>query len=464
MKPVDNANISHAATVAVNRFGIGAKPGELVTASTDPQGWVMKSLAPISFESSRSPTSSQILIKLADIRQLRKKRQALLDAGKLEDSAEIPEELMDPAGNYFQSTYRQIATDTFNQALASDSGVSWRLLDFFSNHFSVSASSQGMTALAATLEREAIAPHLLGSFTDMLIAVCQHPAMLIYLNNEKSFGPNSIFVQHGRLGLNENLAREILELHTLGVDGGYTQQDVVELAKGITGWSVKKPVDESSKGFKYRSYGHEPGARVLLGKQYSQKGMHQGLAMLADLAAHPSTAKFITHKLAVHFVSDKPSKALLESLEKRWLNTNGNIREVMEALVNHPEAWQQQTRKYKSPRDFVYSALRGLDVKSIKQGQYFATMRSLGQAPFKAGSPAGFGDVQQTWDGASALMARIEWSSELAQRAQETDPETLMTTSLGSAISHDTFTHVSRAESRDVAMTIMLMSPEFQRR
>ncbi|QDP02330.1 DUF1800 family protein [Thalassotalea sp. PS06] len=464
MQPVDNANPSHGAAIAANRFGIGAKSGELEAASANPQGWVMNNLKPISFEASCSPNSSEILIELANIRQLRKKRQALLDAGKRQEDGEIPDDLMDPAGNYFQATYRQIATDSFNQALATDHGVSWRLLDFFSNHFSVSASSQGMTALAATLEREAIAPYLLGSFTDMLIAVCQHPAMLIYLNNEKSFGPNSIFVQHGRLGLNENLAREILELHTLGVDGGYTQADVIELAKGITGWSVKKPLDKDTTGFKYRSYGHEPGARTLLGKTYSQKGIEQGEAMLKDLAAHPNTAKFITRKLAVHFVSDEPSTELLQALEKRWMESSGNIAQVMDALIHHPESWQHKSVKFKSPRDFVYSSLRGLGVESVKQGQYFSTMRSLGQAPFKAGSPAGFGDVQQTWDGASALMARIEWSSEMARRAKDIDPVSLMATTLGSTISHDTYAHVSRAESRDVAMTLLLMSPEFQRR
>ncbi|TKB47212.1 DUF1800 domain-containing protein [Thalassotalea mangrovi] len=456
--------MSHAAAIAVNRFGIGARPDDLAAAAADPQGWVMANLRAIDFSKSSSPNSSQILIKLAEIRQLRKQRQQLLDSGMREEDGEIPQELMDPAGNYFQSTYRQLATDSFNQALASEHGVSWRLLDFFSNHFSVSASSQGMTALAATLEREAIAPYLLGSFTDMLIAVCQHPAMLIYLNNEKSFGPNSIFVQHGRLGLNENLAREILELHTLGVDGGYNQADVVELAKGITGWSVKKPVDKHTTGFKYRSYGHEPGERILLGKIYRQKGIEQGEAMLRDLAAHPNTAKFITTKLATHFVSDTPSKELLQALQQRWKQSNGNIRQVMEALVRHPDAWHHDRAKFKNPKDFVYSSLRGLGVTQVGQGQYFSTMRSLGQAPFKAGSPAGFGDMQQTWDGASALMARIEWTTETVRRTKRTEPETLMSTTLGSTVSHDTYAHVSRAESRDVAMTLFLMSPEFQRR
>jgi uncharacterized protein (DUF1800 family) len=214
------------------------------------------------------------------------------------------------APNYSQQIFRQLSADTLTQAINSENSLNWRLLDFFSNHFSVTAQGAVMTALAPTLEREAIAPHIHGQFEDMLLTVCKHPAMLIYLNNDKSAGPNSGYGKRKHRGLNENLAREILELHTLGVNVDYQQADVNELAKGITGWSIAFAKEKNS-GFKFRSFWHESGEHILLNKTYPQKNIRQGEAMLINLARHPATAEHLCYKLARHFISDEPPQSLV---------------------------------------------------------------------------------------------------------------------------------------------------------
>jgi len=368
------------------------------------------------------------------------------------------------ARNFSRIVLRNMSADTLKQAIVSSNSVSWRLLDFFSNHFSVSAQGQLMVGLSATLEREAIAPHLLGNFEDMLLAVEQHPAMLIYLNNEKSFGPNSRMAKKHKKGLNENLAREIMELHTLGVDGGYNQADVIELAKGITGWSVKRPGKEHGEGFVFRAYGHEPGARKLLGKVYSQQGINQGKQMLRDLAMNPATAKYLCYKLAHHFVSQNPPVSLLNKMEATWLKTQGNIKAVMHSLFNADEAWLNTSQKYKAPREFVISTLRALSLNKFKDQALLSTLINLGQQPFNAGSPAGYSDDEQDWLGASALMARIDWTTMLSSYRKRLNAEKLMDLTLGKSISQLTYNSVMRAESRQQALTLLLMSPEFQRR
>ena len=178
------------------------------------------------------------------------------------------------------------------------------------------------------MEREAIAPHLFSRFEDMLIAVIQHPAMLVYLDNTKSTGPNSrIGKNNKKRGINENLAREIFELHTLGVDGGYTINDIQELAKAISGWSISFPHDKKKAGFVYRSPQHEPGKRVIMGREYRDLGVQQGRLILVDLARHPKTARFISKKIATHFISDKPSDLLVDDMVDTWVKTQGDLRE-----------------------------------------------------------------------------------------------------------------------------------------
>jgi uncharacterized protein (DUF1800 family) len=440
------------ANIAVNRFGYGAREDEFEQALPNPKQWVKSQLTPVSFDNSL-PSSSDIFI--VHSKYLKEKKQ-------LKNKKESNEKQKKMMGNSPRAALKDMSVDTLQRAISSSNSVSWRLLDFFSNHFSVTAQGRLMTGLSATLEREAIAPNMLGNFGDLLLAVEQHPAMLIYLNNEKSFGPNSRMAKKRKKGLNENLAREIMELHTLGVNGGYTQHDVIELAKAITGWSVKRPDKEKDTGFIFREYGHEPGTRKLLGKSYPQDGLSQGQKMLTDLAMHPATAKYICYKIAHHFVSDIPSNTLLDKMENTWMKTEGNLTQVMNTLFDSQESWQAGTKKFKTPRDFVISTHRALSEKNIVDKWLLSSLTNLGQQPFNAGSPAGFSDDYQDWLGGNALMARIDWSARVSQSRKRVNTEEVMNSTLGDSISMNTYQAVMRAESRQQALTLLLMSPEFQ--
>ena len=451
------------AVVATNRFGLGAKGNENAQATTAPKMWLLSQLKTLKYNT-KLADSSQILTMLSDFRLL-KKQEKIKDKNTVKDTGKA---ISEPISSQIKaqrkeqrSIYKALVADSFNHLLTADNSLSWRLLDFFSNHFSVSAQGP-LSVLAPTLEREAIAPNLLGNFEQLLGSVIKHPAMLLYLNNERSFGPNSRLGKRGK-GLNENLAREILELHTLGVKGPYDQNDVIELAKGISGWSITNPAKEKATGFTFRSRGHEPGKRTLLSKEYSDTGIQQGEAMLVDLARHPSTAQFMCFKLVRHFVSDNPDPKLVSALEKTWLATNGNIKAVMSTLINNDLAWQSELTKFKTPREFVVSVYRALGVRNIKPKSVLFILTTLGQAPFKAGSPAGYADVQESWNGANALMAKIEWVNLLVQKKRY-NAEDIMTRTLQLAPTDKTYKHVLRAESRQVALTLLLLSPEFLRR
>ncbi len=446
-------------SIAVNRFGYGARGDELAHAKADPKKWLSSQLQTIEF-SDNQPSSDDVFVahaKFQKQKKLMKQQQKQAQGSQAQDKNKMIKSAA-------RKTYMKMSAASLKQAITSKHSVSWRLLDFFSNHFSVSTSGRLMVGLSPTLEREAIAPNLLGNFGEMLLAVEQHPAMLIYLNNEKSFGANSRMSKKRKVGLNENLAREIMELHTLGVNGGYSQTDVIELAKGITGWSVKNTKKEHGTGFVFRTYGHEPGARILLGKKYAQRGIMQGQQMLRDLAMHPSTAKYVCTKIAHHFVSENPAQSLIEKMQKTWLNNQGNIKQVMLTLFDAEEAWLESPQKFKTPREFVISSYRAIAPNRINDRTLFNSLTNLGQMPFNAGSPAGFSDEESDWLGASALMARVEWSSLVSAQVKRINAEQVMATALGSSISQNTYQMVMRAESRQQASTLLLMSPEFQRR
>ena len=447
------------ANIAVNRFGYGATGDELLQAIENPKKWIASQLKSISFDISL-PHSNEVFIEHEKFKQQKKQQKNKSKNTKIANKKSHNKIVKNQASN----TLLILSVDTLKQAISSSHSVSWRLFDFFSNHFSVSASGRLMVGLSATLEREAIAPNLLGNFEDMLLAVEQHPAMLIYLNNEKSFGSNSRIAKKRKVGLNENLAREIMELHTLGVNSGYSQGDVIELAKGITGWSVKKPKKEHGTGFIFRIYGHEPGVRTLLGKKYSREGRAQGEQMIRDLAMHPATAKHVCTKIARHFVSQSPPQSLINKMVTTWLNSQGNIKQVMLSLFKADEAWLPKSEQFKTPREFVISTYRAISLKKINSKFLFKSLVNLGQKPFNAGSPAGFSDNENDWLGANALMARIDWSALMVGYQKRLNAEKIMKIALSSNVSQHTYQIVMRAESRQQAMTLFLMSPEFQRR
>ncbi|WP_224745814.1 DUF1800 domain-containing protein [Neiella litorisoli] len=434
------------AVIAANRFGYGFRAGDNL-APEQAQAWLKQGLITPQF-GKQLPSTETLLLNIANNRAEKKRLKA---AGK---------ELDDDKKRYPRQQNFAFVEDQLNTILSAEHTIQWRLLAFFANHFSVTAQNDLMWVLAPALERDAIAPNLLGSFESLLMAVVKHPAMLIYLNNERSFGPNSKLGRRGK-GMNENLAREILELHTLGVDGGYSQTDVIELAKGITGWSVANPNKDKTTGFRFRASGHEPGRRELLGSNYRQAGVKQGEAMLVALARHPATRRHLCTKLARHFIADEPSEALIQQLEAAWQQSGGEIKQVMLALIDSDESWRSERQKFKTPQEFLYSSLRLLQPPNLPAKKFVATLKQLGQQPYSAGSPAGYGDSQADWLGSRALMARIDWATLVAGRYRR-NADSLLQTALADSASQRTYQMVNRAESRAQATTLLLMSPEFQ--
>ncbi len=365
-----------------------------------------------------------------------------------------------------QQIYLEEAATRIDAVLRAEIGFVERLVWFWSNHFCISADKgPGVRALAGAFEREAIRPHVLGRFADMLIAVETHPAMLRYLDNVRSTGPNSIVGRNRKTGLNENLAREILELHTLGVRTGYAQSDVTSFARVITGWSVVPFRQDPQRGgeFEFNPRLHEPGRQTVVGKTYSAPGMDQGVAALRDLARHPATARHIAQKMAVHFVADTPPPALVDRLAKRFLDTQGDLKELARALATANDAWDAPRRKLKRPGEWIVGALRVAAYAPPDVGPVVQAQTLLGEPLWRPPAPKGFSDESTAWmDG---LSQRLDIANQLARRvASLVEPESAIDAALGPLASTETRHAVTRAESRLQAWSLLFMSPEFQRR
>src|SRR5216683_136684 len=284
--------------------------------------------------------------------------------------------------NIIQKTYRAEALARLQRATIADCGFTERLVAFWSNHFCISANKGELARMwAGSFEREAIRPHVLGRFGDMLKAVEQHPAMLFFLDNQQSLGPDSRAGQNRKRGLNENLAREIMELHTLGVGGGYSQEDVTSLARIITGWTFAGRQGQlgAPGSFVFNANAHQPGAQRLLGNTYENNGVAQGEAALADIARHPSTAKFIATKFARHFVADDPPPALVARLQDTFTKTDGDLKALTLALVDSEEAWRAPLTKVRSPYEFLVAAGRLQARVPEDPGFYLNGLNVLGQ-------------------------------------------------------------------------------------
>lgn len=350
----------------------------------------------------------------------------------------------------------------FDAAAAADLGFVERLVWFWSNHFCISADK--IPAMAGPYEREAIRPHVLGRFADMLQAVESHPGMLFYLDNVESMGPDSIAGINRDKGLNENLAREALELHTLGVRTGYSQTDVTNFAKVLTGWTWFPPFEPIHGGeFVFNPILHEPGDQTVLGKAYPDNGVQQGRAVLADLARHPATAHHIAQQLAAHFVADEPPPALVAKLEKTFNGSGGNLKAMAAALVMADESWTPQRTKLKTPAQWIVAALRLTGAGSaLPIGAIMGAQAQLGAALWRPPEPNGYSDDEAAWiDG---VPRRLDLANQFASRwASAADPRDLLENALGPLASPQTRDTVARAESRAQALTLLLMSPEFLR-
>lgn len=450
--------------IAANRFGFGARPGDLQRIGDQGRDFLQQQLrlaAPLPGEA--LPASHELLARVLEARR----EASGSEQPSAVQAARTLREIYLPA--YWAEVGARARTAVTTQADFLE-----RLVHFWSNHFAVSVDKLAVLGLAGAMEREAIRPHVLGNFADMLRAVEQHPAMLLYLDNHLSIGPESqaarVAERRGRdLGLNENLGREILELHTLGVDAGYSQQDVQALAALITGWSVGGGAGRLRGGepgrFHFRAPFHQPGAQLLLGRRYAEGGVEQGEAALRDLARHPRTAAHVAGKLARHFIADDPPPAVVDRLQKAFLDSGGELKAVYGALISSPEAWQAPLAKFKTPTDYIYSTYRALQ---LPIGSRMADVRMfvlLGQRPFQPGSPAGWPDRGADWDGSAALLKRLEWVQELGRRlGSSRDAGQLAQAVLGGALSGATRTSIARAQDGSQALTLLLAAPEFMRR
>ncbi|MCW8925565.1 MAG: DUF1800 domain-containing protein, partial [Xanthomonadales bacterium] len=404
------------ATIAVNRFGLGARPGDLETVGDNAPRWLIDQLQGPSQTPSaiaKLPGSAQVLVDVAEAKEMQNELKKSSTGGVRAKKIYAPR---------VRRFYADQTLARFINAAQTDYPFHERLVHFWANHFAVSADKQPLPAIAGIFEKEAIRANLGGRFTDMLIAVEKHPAMILYLDNQRSAGPNSEIAKRSKrrrnkspAGLNENLAREILELHTLGVDGGYEQADVTAFARILTGWSVGSDRGRLKQGepgrFTFRQQLHEPGSQVIMGNRYQQAGVDQGEAVLRDLATAPATAKHIAEKLVRHFVSDQPPAGMVQKISSKFLESGGDLPTVHRALVEATEPWQQIQGKYKTPEDFIFSAYRAFrfvpeDVRTLVR-----TMEQLGQPTFRPGSPAGWPDTADYWGGADALYKRIEWAN-----------------------------------------------------
>jgi len=472
--------------IAMNRFGLGALPDGAKPANA--KDWLKVQLGqydPAPTSLSGQPTRAELAAEFREYQLDRRDfRQAKKEAAAAEpDMAQIDPAKIEKVVNTLRTRYVAAADARVNVALASDTPFAERLVHFWSNHFAVSIDKLPVLGLAGDFEFTAIRPNIMGNFSDLLIAAITHPAMPLYLDQAQSIGPNSPLAErvaarrNKALGLNENLAREILELHTLGVRTVYTQNDVTEFARALTGYTVggmaKGPIQrfmaQNGKDGDSQFFAgiHEPGDRQVVGKTYRQQNATQAKAILSDLAVHPATAKHIATKLAQHFVADSPPTTLVARLEAAFLKSGGDLPTVYRALIDAPEAWAPQQAKFKSPWDWVLSSLRALNIRDLpgKDRQAVGMFAQLGQPIWRPGSPAGYADTTENWAGGAALMRRVEIANRLADRsANRVDARTLAPLILQEQLGQTTQESIARAESPSQGLALMLLSPEFLRR
>ncbi len=422
---------------ALARFGLGRRGAESLP--TDPAGWLRTQLhAPDPTRLPQPPSSAQGLAAL------RADRQNKPPAGESQSRA----------------LFRQDAMGQLNNALTTPAPFRERLVWFWTNHFTISLRRPVCAALVGAFVEEAIRPNITGRFADMLLAVMRHPAMLLYLDNVGSVGPDSPAGQRSKRGLNENLARECLELHTVSPAAAYTQADVTNFAKVLTGWSIDMRADPP--GFRFRPFAHEPGEQTVMGRRVPE-GEEGGIAALAFLAAHPATHRFLATKLVRHFVADDPPQDAVRQIEAVLRDTRGNLGAAAEALITLDAAWQPRT-KLRSPLDFVVASLRALDAPPPDQPWMIGALAGLGQPLWSAPQPNGWPDKAADWAAPEAMVRRVDWAYAVAGRVQGADPAEVAEASLGPLMKPATLEAVHRAASRRDALTLLLSSPEFQRR
>jgi uncharacterized protein (DUF1800 family) len=478
-----NAVAMQTAYRAAHRFGFGEP--DLQPLRSDPQGWVLAQ-----FAAGRAAVPPELMNSWQALslgrRVLRASLQAPAmpaapamqgDSGPSASAApqQAAADLLAPGPD--RDALRRQGTRSlqwrWQQVVESPVPVLERWSFFWTNHFTVAATKGSMLGMVWPFEREAIRSHVQGRFADLLMAATTHASMLLYLDNALSSGPNAPAsrMQRCMRGLNENHARELLELHTLGVDGGYSQHDVAELARLMTGWTVRREaadaasanaVDRVSPG-QFVAAMHEPGEKRVLGRRYGE-GAEALPELLQNLARHPSTARHLATKLVRHFVADDPPAELVEAVTARWVATDGDLPAVAEALFKHPAAWSDDLApKIKTPEELLLSAHRVLQRPMASVERWAGVMTQLGQPPGRAPSPQGWPDRRADWLAPDAVWKRVELAHLLAVSARaDIDARQLAAASFGVDLREHTRQEIERADSGRQALALWLASPEFQ--
>ncbi len=486
------------AAIAAHRFGLGEAglngPGD------DAAGWLLAQIGPAEPQRGTGLVSGvEGLKRFAEFQARQRALPVSASATTLSNAAAAevamaPEMQASAAAAAQQEPLRLIVQADVRARLAtaalSSQPFNERLALFWANHFTVSMAKNSARGIVGAYEREALRPHIAGSFEALLQAAVTHAGMLRYLDNDNSAGADSQTVRRQArrpraegepgpriTGLNENLAREVLELHTLGVAnggaayggwGGYTQTDVTEFAKVLTGWRV--PLRELASGAnvptsRFDAVWHQPGPKTVLNKSYAE-GPEALAAVLHDLALHPSTARFVCTKLARHFVADDPPPALVARLVANWRQTGGDLPQLYRTLVQAPQAWAAQPAKLKTPEEFVIASVRLLGLGEAAFARVpDGGIAALGQRVQAAPSPAGWPDRAEEWLGPDAVWKRVEWATRVADRVgRNVDARALARNSLGPLLGEDTARQIERAADGPQAVALLLLSPEFQRR
>ena len=441
--------------IAMNRFGLGGAPGD--RPGRDPRGWL---LAQLSRYGPRPRALAALPARSALVTDtLSHQREAAAMAAE-NSGPRLP-----------HRTYMQAANARFAAAVESDTPFPERLVHFWANHFALTAEKTPVVMLAGNYEFEAIRPHILGNFADLVFAAVTHPAMLVYLDQMQSIGPASALGRRaaGR-GLNENLAREILELHSLGARGGYDQPDVIELAKALTGWTVAGmapgALRQLAKGRPgeavFVEEAHEPGEREIMGRRYADSGAGQLRAIVADLVAHPATARHVATKLARHFIADDPPESAIAKLAQAFTASGGDLLQVCRALVSLPEVWSEDRAKFRTPWDWTVAAVRAGGADDMLRGSSVPSiLLQFGQPVWRPGSPAGWPDTAADWAGSAALMTRVEVAQRFGMRiGRKVD---------AAAVAHAALADSMRAETRAAirgtdgatGLAVLFSSPDF---
>ena len=491
------------AALAAHRFGLGEARIDAAVQG-DPRGWLLSQIGPADAQTSLvgEPLADAAtgLRRMAEFVQQRRQRRepepSMSGMSAMADTRSGEQQF----GDHFRALVQADTRARLATAATTSRPFAERLALFWCNHFTVSTAKASARGLAGAFEREAVRPHIGGRFEELLRAAALHPGMLRYLDNDQSAGPHSVVARRRAraprnddslpprvTGLNENLAREILELHTLGAAaaraGVYTQADVTAFAAVLTGWRVPAytyapdlspprranandvaPMGAASPT-RFEPDWHEPGDKRVLGRSYGA-GADALPRVLSDVARHPATARFIATKLARHFVSDTPPPALVDRLEQSFLRSDGDLPTLYRTLVDAPEGWQPEPAKLKSPEEFVVSSMRLLQLGARAfERQPDAGISLLGQRVQAAPSPAGWPDAAEEWLGPDAVWKRVEWATRLADRAgRQVDARALAQASLGPLLTAGTARQIERAADGTQALALLLLAPEFQRR